>query len=118
VRFISPHGGPHKQVKGEQAKSTEGTTYRFPAASSYLLLRNGEVIRMGKLSRISIVAVLSLPLFAAGCAEHRRVYAWGPGETTYYAQWEHETHHDHVEWEGRNDRDHKAYWKWRHDHRN
>jgi hypothetical protein len=116
VRFVSFHRRQHKQSKSKQAESTEGTTYRFAAASSYLLLRNGEVIRMGKLSRISIVAVLSLPLFAAGCAEHRRVYAWGPGETTYYAQWEHETHRDHLEWERRNDSDHNAYWKWRHNH--
>lgn len=71
---------------------------------------------MEKLRRISIVAVLSLQLFALGCAEHRRVYVWGPGETTYYAQWEHETHRDHVEWAARSDSDHKAYWKWRHDH--
>jgi hypothetical protein len=71
---------------------------------------------MGKLSRLMVATVLTTSLFAAGCAPHRQVYAWGPGETTYYVQWEHETHRDHVEWEQRNDGDHGAYWKWRKHH--
>jgi hypothetical protein len=71
---------------------------------------------MGKLNRLLLAAVLTITLFATGCAAHRQVYVWGPGETTYYGQWERETHRDHVEWEQRNDADHAAYWKWRKHH--
>jgi hypothetical protein len=71
---------------------------------------------MKKPGRYLVVAALFVPLLAAGCAEHRRVYAWGPGEVTYYGQWEHDTHRDHMEWEARNDADHQAYWKWRRNH--
>ena len=71
---------------------------------------------MGKLNRGLLAAVLTIPLFAAGCPGHRQVYVWGPGETTYYAQWEHDTHRDHVEWEQRNAADQKAYWDWRKHH--
>jgi len=53
---------------------------------------------MGRFNRLLLAAVLTVPLFATGCAAHRQVYAWGPGESTYYVQWEHETHRDHVEW--------------------
>ncbi len=63
------------------------------------------------LASVLLVAVLSI-----GCAAHRQVYVWGSGETTYYAQWEHETHRDHVEWEQRNDGDRNAYWAWRKHH--
>jgi hypothetical protein len=53
-----------------------------------------------------------------GCAEHRRVVVdtYGPGETTYYAQWEHETHRDHVEYERRQKAEQHEYWEWRHHH--
>lgn len=68
---------------------------------------------MNKFNRIAIVAALTLPLVAAGCAGHTRVYVWGPGETTYYSQWEVETHRDHIDWEKRNESEHRAYWKWR-----
>jgi hypothetical protein len=71
---------------------------------------------MGKYNRLLLTVVLTIPLLTTGCAEHRQVYAWGPGETTYYVQWEHETHRDHVEWESRNESDHKAYWNWRKHH--
>ena len=72
---------------------------------------------MGKLNRLLLATVLTTSLFATGCAAHRQVYAWGPGETTYYAQWEHDTHRDHVEWEQRNESDHAAYWNWRKHHK-
>ena len=72
---------------------------------------------MEKLSRLLLVAVLTISFFATGCAGHRRVYAWGPGETTYYAQWERESHRDHVEWEQRNESDRSAYWDWRKHHK-
>jgi hypothetical protein len=71
---------------------------------------------MGKPGRLLLASALMIPLFSMGCAEHRQVYAWGPGETTYYVQWEHETHRDHVDYERRNDADHNAYWKWRKHH--
>ena len=65
---------------------------------------------------ILAVALVS-PLFTTGCAVHARVYdTYGPGEDVYYAQWEHETHRDHVEYARRNAADQKAYWKWRHNH--
>ena len=69
---------------------------------------------MGRFNRLLLAAVLTVPLFATGCAAHRQVvYTWGPGESTYYVQWEHETHRNHVEWEQRNEADHGAYWNWR-----
>jgi hypothetical protein len=71
---------------------------------------------MGKFSRLLLATVLTSALFATGCAAHRQVYVWGPGETTYYAQWESDTHRPHVEWEQRNDADHSAYWSWRKHH--
>jgi len=71
---------------------------------------------MGRLHRLSLATVLTIPIFAAGCAPHREVYAWGPGEQTYYVQWEHQTHRDHVDWERRSDAEHRDYWKWRHHH--
>jgi hypothetical protein len=70
---------------------------------------------MGKLTRLLLATALAIPLMGTGCA-HRQVYVWGPGESTYYVQWEHETHRDHVEWEQRNDTDHNAYWNWRRHH--
>ena len=71
---------------------------------------------MKKIARLLLASVLVVPLLSAGCADHRQVYAWGPGETTYYATWEHDTHRDHMDWERRNDADRKAYWKWREHH--
>jgi hypothetical protein len=72
---------------------------------------------MKKVSSLLLTTALAFPLFIAGCAAHRQVYAWGPGESTYYVQWEHETHRDHVEWESRNESDRGAYWNWRKHHR-
>lgn len=68
------------------------------------------------LDRLMITTALALPLLASGCAGHRQVYVWGPGETVYYTQWEHDTHRDHVEWEQRNEADQRAYWNWRKHH--
>lgn len=57
----------------------------------------------------------------AACSSHRTYYesggeVWGPGEVTYYDQWEVETHRPHIVWEQRSDDDRHAYWVWRHDH--
>lgn len=71
---------------------------------------------MARFSRLLLAAALMIPLFSTGCAEHRQVYVWGPGETTYYAQWEQDTHRNHVDWEKRSEADHKEYWKWRKHH--
>jgi hypothetical protein len=71
---------------------------------------------MKKLRRLLLASLLMIPLLSTGCAEHRQTYAWGPGETTYYVQWEHETHRDHMEWEQRKDAEHNEYWKWRKQH--
>lgn len=77
---------------------------------------------MGKLARLLVIAAVTSPLLAAtGCAPHRQVYVWGPGEQTYYVQWEDENHRQHRDWNDRSDADHQAYWKWRkhhHDHDN
>lgn len=71
---------------------------------------------MGKLNRFLLAAVLVMPILATGCTSQPQVNVWGPGESTHYAQWEHETHRDHVEWEQRNESDHNAYWEWRKHH--
>ncbi len=71
---------------------------------------------MKKSGSFLFASALLVTVLSIGCAAHRQVYAWGPGETTYYVQWEHETHRDHVEWDQRNDADHKAYWAWRKQH--
>lgn len=71
---------------------------------------------MNRMSRFLLAGVLAIPILATGCGDHREVRAWGPGETTYYVQWEHQTHRDHAEWESRNDTDHRAYWEWRKHH--
>ncbi|MGB6131976.1 MAG: hypothetical protein WBG54_09355 [Acidobacteriaceae bacterium] len=71
---------------------------------------------MGKFGRLLLISTLMLPLFATGCAPHREVYAWSPGEQTYYVQWEHDTHRQHVDYDRRSKADQNAYWKWRHHH--
>jgi len=71
---------------------------------------------MVKMRRLLVVAALMVPLLGTGCAPHREVYAWTPGEETYYVQWEHETHREHVDWGRRNDDEHRQYWEWRHHH--
>ena len=71
---------------------------------------------MGRMNRLLLASTLVIPLFVAGCAEHRTVYAYGPGETTYYVEWEHETHRDHVEYERRKAAEQHEYWEWRHHH--
>jgi len=71
---------------------------------------------MNRLRRLLAASLLMVPLLGAGCAEHRQVYTWGPGENTYYIQWEHETHRDHREWNQRNESEHSDYWKWRKHH--
>jgi hypothetical protein len=71
-----------------------------------------------------LAAAFASPLLTAGCAVHARVYdpyyhdyhVWS-GETVYYNQWEHDTHRDHMDFARRSDSDKKAYWDWRHNHR-
>ena len=36
---------------------------------------------MKKLPRLVLAAALTIPLLASGCAAHRQVYVWGPGES-------------------------------------
>lgn len=71
---------------------------------------------MRKLGRLLLVSVLMVPLFGTGCAPHRQVYAWTPGEETYYVQWEHETHRQHLDYDRRSKDEQNSYWKWRHHH--
>ena len=49
-------------------------------------------------------------------APRRAAYAHGPGETTYYIQWEHETRRDHIEYERRKTAEQREYWEWRKHH--
>jgi hypothetical protein len=65
-----------------------------------------------------LAAALSVPALT-GCAH--RVYdpyyhdyhAWA-GEESYYSQWEHDTHRDHVDFNKRSADEQKQYWDWRH----
>jgi len=76
-----------------------------------------------KLSLFLAAAVFAASLLTAGCAARVRVYdpydhayrAWAP-EASYYGQWEHDTHREHMEYQKRNAADQKAYWEWRHNH--
>jgi hypothetical protein len=77
---------------------------------------------LGKITPILIAAVFCVPLFATGCAEHRRVYydpyyhdqhPWAQ-ENSYYIQWETDTHRHHEDFNKRSKDDQKAYWDWRH----
>jgi hypothetical protein len=69
-----------------------------------------------------LAAVLAAPLVITGCATQGRSYdaghgdyhTWNSGETTYYNNWEKETHRDHREFKDRNGDDQKEYWNWRH----
>lgn len=76
---------------------------------------------MRNFAPLILAAVLAAPVLSTGCTGSVRVYdpyyhdyhPWA-GETTYYAQWETNTHRDHVEFNNRNDSDKKEYWDWRH----
>jgi hypothetical protein len=69
---------------------------------------------MRKLSRLSLVFALAIPLLtAAGCVPHRQ---WGPGEETYYVQWEQSNHYQHVPYGQRSRDQQRAYRKWRKHH--
>lgn len=76
---------------------------------------------MKKLNSLLLGLALAISLFA-GCAEHRRVYVegtYGPAETPYYSEWEHETHRQHMDYERRQKAEQHEYWEWRkhhHDH--
>lgn len=76
---------------------------------------------MNKVNSLLLESVLMISLLGAGCAAHGRVYVgtYGPEETPYYTQWEHETHREHIEYEHRQKAEQHAYWEWRkhhHDH--
>ena len=67
-------------------------------------------------------ALLATAMCSTGCEVHARVYdpyyhdyhVWAPGEEGFYAQWEHDNHRDHMDFNKRNDADKKEYWDWRH----
>jgi hypothetical protein len=68
-----------------------------------------------------LAATFALPVLCNGCAAHVRVYdpyyhdyhGWA-AEEPYYSQWEHDTHHEHMDFKKRDKADQKAYWDWRH----
>ena len=76
---------------------------------------------MKKLFGLVLGSAMMIPLLA-GCAEHRRTYAYGtygPSETVYYSNWETETHRQHRDYERRRKAEQRQYWEWRkqhHDH--
>jgi len=65
-------------------------------------------------SVLLLAAVMAVPVLSTGCSAQVRVYdpyyhdyhAWA-GETTYYAQWETNTHRDHQDFNKRNDADNR-----------
>ena len=70
--------------------------------------------------------LLTLGMFAAGCAEHRgyRVYdpyysdyhEWTPDEDAYYHRWYGENYHDrgYRDYKHLNRDEQRNYWNWRH----
>lgn len=77
----------------------------------------------GKLASLLLAAAISSPLLITGCEVHGRVYdsydhqyrQWAP-ESTYYSQWEVETHRRHERYERRKHEEQEEYWEWRHHH--
>jgi hypothetical protein len=79
--------------------------------------------RQGFFSSLVLAAAFVLPLATTGCAVHRvydpdhnDYHHWNNHETTFYVQWEGETHRDHREFAQRNPDEQKEYWNWRHAH--
>ena len=72
---------------------------------------------MKKLTGFLLGSTLMIPLIL-GCAARGGVYVgtYGPPEAPYYAQWEHETHRDHVDYERRKKAEQHEYWEWRKNH--
>ena len=79
---------------------------------------------LAQMTPLALAAALVAPVLLSGCTVHAGYYddpyyhdrhQWS-GEVTYYNQWEHDTHRDHVEFKSRNKDDQKAYWDWRHSH--
>ena len=71
-----------------------------------------------------LAAAVALPAAVSACATHRyydsddRVYhRWNHDEVVFYQRWERETRRPHVDYDRRSDNDRRAYWHWRHDHR-
>lgn len=77
--------------------------------------------QLQKFTRFPAAAALALSLLT-GCTQTRvydpehHDYHSRSGEAPYYAQWEHDTHRDHVDFDHRSDADKKEYWDWRHKH--
>jgi hypothetical protein len=118
--------GIEKQPEAEQIHETQqyiSEMNNLPSFERILAvgIREVQTIReefcMGKIGRILLASALAIPLLATGCAEHRRAYAWGPGENAYYARWERETHRNHVEYQRRSGAEQRGYRNWRRHHR-
>ena len=86
--------------------------------ASHPTFDEGKGFGMRKMSGLLLGAAMLVPILGTGCGPRRQVQVdvWGPGETTYYTRWEHDTDRDHVAWDQRNEHDREAYWKWRHHH--
>lgn len=80
-----------------------------------------------KLASFGLVAALAVPLLTTGCTvhAHARVYDsyqhgyrhWNSGEERNYESWEHDTHHQHKDYNQRSKANQDAYWQWRHNHK-
>ena len=76
-------------------------------------------MRSSLLRHFCLAAVLASALLATGCARVRyspsfyNYVSWSHQEGVYYAQWEHDTHREHVDFIVRSDTDMERYWKWR-----
>jgi hypothetical protein len=73
------------------------------------------------LAPLLLAAGMITPAFITGCTVHAGVYdpyyhdhhVWA-NEEPYYSQWEHDTHHEHMDFQKRSAADQKDYWDWRH----
>jgi hypothetical protein len=77
-------------------------------------------------SSLLLAAALISLVMITGCAARAsyRVYdpdyddyhRWDGHETTFYLQWEGESHREHRDFDKRDKDEQKEYWNWRHKH--
>jgi hypothetical protein len=75
----------------------------------------------GKITSLLLAAAVSSPLLMTGCEVHGRVYdsydhqyrQWAP-ESSYYTEWENDTHRRRESYERRSREEQQEYWQWRH----
>jgi hypothetical protein len=80
----------------------------------------------GSLNLLVLASALISPVMLDGSAARASYHTydpyytdyhrWDDHETTYYVQWEAETHREHPDFEKRDKNEQKEYWDWRHNH--